>query len=114
MRRDRPDAEGRTGGGIKMTGWIIAAYVAGCLTGLIIAALISGAYDSVSEWRNRKHEQKTNYNSYYLSDDHRGGIRMDGGDGKLQGGGGSAGHMLRDVQAGEPGDDPEDAEQKRR
>ena len=40
---------------VMMTG----TFVAGLLAGLITAALISGLADRVTEWRKRKHEQKS-------------------------------------------------------
>ena len=50
---------------VMMTG----TFVAGLLAGLITAALISGLADRITEWRKKKHEQKSVRNNHY----HRGG-----------------------------------------
>lgn len=41
-----------------MTGWIIAAFIAGEMAGLITAAILTGKADDFVEWRKRRHEQK--------------------------------------------------------
>ena len=41
-----------------MTGWIIAACIAGEMAGLITAAILPGKADNFGEWRKRRHEQK--------------------------------------------------------
>ena len=41
-----------------MTGWIIAAFIAGEAVGWITAAIITGKADDYMEWRKRRHEKK--------------------------------------------------------
>ena len=48
-----------------MIWWFLPGYIAG----LITAAIVSGAVDRITEWRKRRHEQKSVRDHYH----HRGG-----------------------------------------
>ena len=52
---------------------IIAAFIAGEMTGLLVAAIVSGKADDFMEWRKRKHEQKK-FQNFHV---HYGGYHRD-------------------------------------
>lgn len=51
---------------------IIAAFIAGELAGLLVAAIVSGRVDKIRKWRKRRNEQKSlrNHFSHRGSGDH--------------------------------------------
>jgi hypothetical protein len=51
-------------GGGKSMGWVVVAFVAGEIAGLITAAIISGTADRIREWRKQRHERKK-FQDYY-------------------------------------------------
>jgi len=41
-----------------MIGWVVGAFVAGNMLGIIATAVMAGIVDNIAEWRKRRNEQK--------------------------------------------------------